>query len=480
MDRKNQYIFDNDDTNEPNDTNIINQNNINNNEINQDIKTNENNNSNQYTQQAALDLGSENKGIENEDNLEANNENEKVDLNQLTINKNDHSQRDLNNNYNQNIQENENISSGEQLRENISQNEEKEVKDDSLQPMDRVSKKKRNNENNHVEKLGDSNLNNVNNKIEGNVDLNNIKIDMNNLNLENKDLPEVFGSSDINKFQKSETTITTNKIGNIDTNGLPPTFFIKEDTNINTGNNLNKFNIENKGISIGNYQLPSNDTFKDENIITASVTKVDPKNYKQIKLEQNSYLNPINYQQSAQQVSGPININLNQFGIQHNSSPISINGNKDYNKYFQQSSQTNPQSINLNQYFQNTNYQQQLDLNNIGINVNSTSGANNGLDLQALGLNVGQGISTNSNFTQVDNMNSLGGIDLNAIGYHNSQQISQTNNKVNFAFPNPTITVSSNYAIPNSLVSNSSSYNNYAGPTQSYSYNYSYNMPSVG
>ena len=77
-------------------------------------------------------------------------------------------------------------------------------------------------------------------------------------------------------YHKIETiTNTKYQIGNVDINGLPPTFFIKEDTNINIGNNINQFNTENKGISIGNYQLPSNDNnaFKDENFITASVTK---------------------------------------------------------------------------------------------------------------------------------------------------------------------------------------------------------------
>ena len=341
--------------------------------------------------------------------------------------------------------------------------------------MDRISKSRIKNENIHMENLGASDLNNVkaNQKSEGNVALNNIKIDMNNLNLETKDLPEVFGSSDINNYQKIETTTTTNQIGNVDTNGLPPTFFIKEDTNINVGSNLDQMNSENKGISIGNYQLSFNDNnaFKDENFITASLTKEKPKDFKQLKLEDN-------YQQSMQQVSGPINVDLNQFGIQHNSY-----GNEDYNKYFQQTSQTTSQPINLNKYFQNTNYQQQLDLNNIGMNVNSTSDTNSGLDLKALGLNVGQTTSTNTalSHTQngaIDNYNSLGGINLNNLGYDNSQQISTTNNVVKLGIQNPTI--SSSYLIPTSIASTTSSFNNYASPTQSYSYNYSYNMPSVG
>ena len=77
-------------------------------------------------------------------------------------------------------------------------------------------------------------------------------------------------------------------------------------------------------------------------------------------------------------------------------------------------------------------------------------------------------------------MNSLGGIDLNNLGYDNSQQFTIANNIVNLGVPNHSISVSSSYPIPSSVVSNISSYSNYASPTQSYSYNYSYNMPSVG
>ena len=413
LDRKNQYIFDNDDLNEPHDANIINQNNINNNEINQEVKTtsqliiNENNNSNQYIQQVISKILSENKEIENEDNLISNKEKEEVDLKQLTINNNDKPQRDLNTINNQNVQKNENIS------------KEKEVKRVSLEPMDRVSKNKKNNENIHMKYPSDSDINNVTQKIERNVDLNNIKIDMNNLNIENKDLPEVFGSSDINNFKKFENMTTTNEIGNINTHGLSPNIFIKEDRNINVGNNLNQINTESKGISIGNNQLSSNvnNVIKDENIITATVTKEDPKD------------------------------------------------------------------INLNRYFKNTNYQQQLNLNNIGKNVNSISNANTGLNLQSLGLNTGQITSTNPTSTQIGamgNMNPLGGIDLNNLGYNKSQQFTTANNLVNLGVPNPSISISSSYPIPTSVVNNTSSYNNFPSPTQSYSYNYSYNMPSVG
>ena len=68
------------------------------------------------------------------------------------------------------------------------------------------------------------------------------------------------------------------------------------------------------------------------------------------------------------------------------------------NKYFQQTSQTTSQPTILNQYFKNTNYQQQLNLNNIGKNVNSISDTNNRLDLKAFSLIAGQITPTNPTF----------------------------------------------------------------------------------
>ena len=49
---------------------------------------------------------------------------------------------------------------------------------------------------------------------------------------------------------------------------------------------------------------------------------------------------------------------------------------------------------------------------------------------------------------------------------------------VNFGVPNHSISVSLRYPIPTSEISNISSYNNYASPTQSYSYDYNNNMRS--
>ena len=119
------------------------------------------------------------------------------------------------------------------------------------------------------------------------------------------------------------------------------------------------------------------------------------------------------------------------------------------------------------------------------MNINSAFDTNTRLELQSLGLNVGQTTSTNSAFSHtkigaIDNYYSLGGIDLNNLGYDNSQQITTTNNIVNLGIQNPSISNSSSYPISTSIASNTSTYSNYASPTQSYSYYNSYNMPSVG
>ena len=66
----------------------------------------------------------------------------------------------------------------------------------------------------------------------GNFDLQKLNIDMKNYKLDMEDLPEVFGSSDINKFKQTTTTTvtTTKKEGN------------KEQKDISQGQNENNFN----------------------------------------------------------------------------------------------------------------------------------------------------------------------------------------------------------------------------------------------
>ena len=446
IERKNQFIFDDYDPNEPQNTNVINHN-IN--EINQRGETLQinDNNSNQYFQQVTSN--------------ENDNEKQGVDLNQLTVNNNTQAQGGLDMNKvlemqqkgNQDMKKNEHISSEVQNDENqnIDSNEEKEIQNDSLNPKDSVKKNKNNQINNvnidmqsQPQDVGSSNINNYNqeNNITSttdNIDMNNINIDMNNFNIEMKDLPETFGSSNINNFNQVETTTMTNEIGNTDMNGLPSSFFIKEETNENINN----------GISIG-YSQPISTNPINENI------------------DYNKY-----FQQSTQQTSEPINIDLNQFGMQQNV----VNENEDLSKYFQQSSsQANPELVNLNQYFQRTN-SEPLDLNNFGTNINSTS-ANAGLDLQSLGINEGeQNTVTTTNIAQygnTENMASLGGIDLKNIGFDNTQQVSTNINNLGMA--NSSYSMSTNYQIQNSVQSNAISYSNYASPVQSYSYNYSYKM----
>lgn len=236
----------------------------------------------------------------------------------------------------------------------------------------------------------DNNLRKNTNTKKENNNLDNIHIDMKNYNLEMKDLPEVFGSFNINNYNQNKIITTTKENQNINMNRLPPSFFIKEETNGNLGDNLDNF--ENKGISIG-YFNPSYNTniLKKGNLVTTK---------------------------------------------------LSDHQNEDY-KYFQQESHTTLEPTNLNQYFQNSVGVSPLDLNSFGVNTNSIS-SNAGLDLQSLTQN---GNSNNVTSLGGVDLNNIGYNNNEKITKYNLINIGVPNSSISSNYESNSISYS-NYTNP--------------------------------
>ena len=120
-----------------------------------------------------------------------------------------------------------------------------------------------------------------------------------------KDLPEVFGSSDINNFKKITTTTTTETTGNVDTTG----------------------------------QIPSgNDNFGQSTTFTKTKTepieyRAKPSEAQEINLGQN--MTTTTTTTTTMKTTGN-NVDLKEFGIEQNPSFNPNNENEDYNKYFTQ------------------------------------------------------------------------------------------------------------------------------------------------
>ena len=169
-----------------------------------------------------------------------------------------------------------------------------------------------------------------------------------------KDLPEVFGSSNIQNFKKITTTTKTEKTGNVDTTGIVPS---------------------------------TNDILEQTKNITTTTTKTidnSPIDLKQFGIEQNTETNPITdidkyLKQFEAQSSQPID--LKQFGLEGNSSPASnvkqttttttttkIGGNSADNYYYNNDYTYQTSTDKVNETNKN-----QFDLKQFGIEENNNS-----------------------------------------------------------------------------------------------------------
>ena len=267
---------------------------------------------------------------------------------------------------------------------------------------------------------------------------------------------------------------------------------------------LKQFGIEQNPSALSNLKQVTKTT-KTTKTETSNAGNID---LKQFGIEQNPSASPITgkedyskYFQTSKTTttSGPID--LKQFGIEQNPSASPITGNEDYSKYFQTTKTTT------------TKTNGPVDLKQFGIDMNSVSGTG-GLDLKSLGLEGGK-TTTTTTITKTENVGgdpALGGIDLKSFGLDNNtqQKTTTTTTKITTTGNASNLPTSSeqafttNYTIPNASTNNeisfgktqnaassSNSYGtqkvtttkvtkSYVGPTQSYSYNYSYNMPATG
>ena len=202
-----------------------------------------------------------------------------------------------------------------------------------------------------------------------------------------KDLPEVFGSFDINNFKQTtktttkegqevdlqdlpkdidvnslkQTTITSTKEGIINNTGLPQVFGDKDIKNFKqtTTTTTTEGKIDRKDLPqvFGSYD---NNNFKQTTTTTTTKTSGNASiDLRDFGLEKNASLNPStnsgNFKQTTTTTttkttgSGPA-IDLKQFGIEQNPSTNPITGNEDYSKYFQETSKTNSEPIDLKQF----------------------------------------------------------------------------------------------------------------------------------
>ena len=331
-------------------------------------------------------------------------------------------------------------------------------------------------------------------KNEGNFDMKDFKFDMNKFNLDMKDLPSAFGSSDISNYKKVTTTTKTI------TTGAPM--------------DLNKLSLENNLSSIPEI---SNDSNKLQQTTTTTTTKITGNGPVDLKgfVEQNPSMNTnennefIKYfQKTSQTTSEPIN--LNQFGVEGNhsasnmkqtttttitktsgNSPIDLKefgyeqiqngntnidfkqlgneenspiiGNEDYTKYFQETKTTT------------TKTNEPIDLKAFEMKMNSAS-SNGGIDLNSLGFDgSSQQQKTTTTITKTTKIENTGeNIDLNNFGNNNAQFAA---NHESFGNSQNTSNDFNTYGTSKTTVTKTTQ--SFAGPTQSYSYNYSFNMPAT-
>ena len=277
--------------------------------------------------------------------------------------------------------------------------------------------------------------------------------------------------------------------------------YFQQSQNASEPIDLKQFGIEENPSAMSNFQQTT--TTKTTKTETTKVGN-EPIDLKKYGID----LNSGNFNQTTTttktETSGPID--LKQFGIEQNASSSPLGENEDFNKYFQTTQTTIAKTT------------EPIDLKQFGIDINSGS-STGGIDLKSLGLDGGQQkTTTTTTVTKTKNIGSgatTGGIDLTSYGLDNAQQKTTTTTTKttttgnidlsNFGIPSSSSGgFSTEYGISNTSGNNlmsygatdnyASNYNtsgtskitttkvtkSFAGPTQSYSYNYSYNMPTTG
>ena len=358
------------------------------------------------------------------------------------------------------------------------------------------------------ETLGSNDINNfkqttttTTTKTTGNIDLKNIPGALTSSEIKKiidmKDLPTTFGSNDIKNFKQTTTTTTTKTTGNI-----PGALTASQIKNI-----------------IDMKDLP--ETFGSSNIskvnktTVTSTTTTTPANIdlKQFGLEQNPSMGQFNSH----------HIDLKQFGLEPMRSQTSTAGkNKqvttvtksvqknvsnptdDYSKYFQniQTSSNNP--IDLQQFGLEKNAS---NISNIlqGSNIafkqqgqTSVSSANYGTNNDLGITSASTPIITNDNYGKYFKTTKTTTTSLNQTGIPYSTNVNLNNYGINIpqgktttattttktsGIPISSSSVTQNYTLPANYAANkvtsSKVTKTYVGPTQTSSYNYSYNIPTI-
>ena len=250
-----------------------------------------------------------------------------------------------------------------------------------------------------------------------------------------KDLPEVFGSFDINNFKQTtktttkegqevdlqnlpknvdvnslkQTTTTSTKEGLINTKGLPQVFDDKDIKNFKqtttTTTTEGKIDMKDLPQVFGSYDI---NNFKQTTTTTTTKTSgngpaIDLKDF---GLEKNASLNPPtnsgNFKQTTTTTTtkttgnGPA-IDLKQFGIEQNPSTNPIIGNEDYSKYFQETSKINSEPIDLKQFGLEQNPSAMSNLEKTTKTTKTTkitTTSNNGnIDLKQFGIEQNPSVS---------------------------------------------------------------------------------------
>ena len=238
------------------------------------------------------------------------------------------------------------------------------------------------------ETFGSSNINNLNQKvvttntkITGDIDLNNLPKNLSDSQIQKiinmKDLPETFGSNNINNINQKEITTTgTNIKTNEDTKNLPINYNINDINNlVQTTTTPNVKTTEN----LNNFQ---------GNLTTSQVNEII--NMKDLPETLGSNNMKKTTTSTIAKTTENVPIDLKQFVSTQNATPISSSQNKqvktvtetvqktktvpteDYSKYFEQGSATQTQ-IGASNIFQGST----ITFKQPSINVNSSTGINN-------------------------------------------------------------------------------------------------------
>jgi len=339
-------------------------------------------------------------------------------------------------------------------------------------------------------------------KTTGNVDLRNLPTTLTssqvNKIVDMKDLPATFGSNDINNFKQTTTTTTTKTTANIpghlteseikkiiDMKDLPETFGSSNISNV-----------------------------KKTTVTTTTTTKPANIDLKQFGLEQNPSM--------SQFASEPLD--LKQFGLEPSASQISTAGqNKQVTTVTKtvQKNVTNP-TEDYSKYFQNvqTSSTTPVDLHQFGLEKNASNISN---ILQGSNITFrqpGQSIVSSSNLAANDPFSKTSGsqptitnnddyskyfqttktttTSFNQTGVPYTTNVNLNNYGINIpqgkttttttttkttGIPVATFGITQNYTLPTNYAANKVTTTKvtktYVGPTQTSSYNYSYNIPGT-